>query len=296
MKTPNVTITELVAGLAEIEAGTRYAVPRQPFSAIYIPETAPLTVEVGDGPARSVDIGGLIALPTGAAHTLYLGERAPLRRAPLKPPFAQTEIADRVADGSGVVFAGRAPASTNPIPDIVPPAILLSREDLRRESQLDLVFRLIRDNALRPQEDRSQIMHRLAEIVGITLLDHVLRRLKSSGVNTGDGVGDPALRRAILAVHDRPEADWSVASLAAEAALSRSVFAERFKALLGQTPMNYLASVRMAKATGLLRASDLSIPEIAFQCGYGSDAAFHNAFKRMIGASPSEYRKAHRTP
>jgi AraC-like DNA-binding protein len=82
---------------------------------------------------------------------------------------------------------------------------------------------------------------------------------------------------------------WTVESLAEAAGLSRSAFAARFKELLGQTPLEYVTEWRMQKAIQLLERRDKKLPEVARLVGYESDAAFSKAFKRVVGANPSEY-------
>lgn len=73
--------------------------------------------------------------------------------------------------------------------------------------------------------------------------------------------------------------------------MSRSAFAVRFKDLVGETPLEYLTSWRMQKATGLLQKSDKKLFEVAKSVGYDSDAAFSKAFKRVFGLAPWEYRR-----
>ncbi|MEM1103685.1 MAG: AraC family transcriptional regulator [Pseudomonadota bacterium] len=295
MSVPNIRVTDLEAGLAILRPGVRYEASGQPFSAAYNPETGPITLAIEGKPSFVVEQGGHCSLPTGVRHFIYAGaiDRPPstLPVTPLEPPFGREDLQ---APGEGArIFAARMPTTTNPLPDIVPEVITFTAAEFAEESQLDLVFKLIRDNSLRPKEDRTHITHRLAEIAAIILLEHVLNSLKSDGLNAAPGVGDPQIRRALLAIHEGRSEDWTLERLAKEAGLSRSVFAERFKKLLDQTPMEYLTRVRMAQATRLLRTNDLSVSEIAFQSGYQSDASFHKAFKRMIGVSPNVYRRNH---
>ena len=247
-----------------------------------------MEIRLEDREPRRIEIGGLCSLPKGSEHTIRSLEKAPVRHGELNPPFA----IDPPKGEGPLVFAGRMPTVSNPLPDIVPDMIVLSASEMRRERQLDLIFKLIQDNALTPEDDRTQIIHRLAEIAGIILLEFVLRNLKLDGLNAAAGIGDPQIRRALLAIHESPQDNWTLESLAKHAGLSRSVFAERFKQLVDRTPVEYLMRIRMARATRLLRARELSVSEIAFEVGYRSDASFHKAFKRMLGMSPNEYRRA----
>ena len=83
--------------------------------------------------------------------------------------------------------------------------------------------------------------------------------------------------------------DGGIASSTAR--MSRSAFAARFKELLGQTPLEYVTEWRMQKAIPLLREAGGKLSDIAHAVGYESDAAFHKAFKRVVGIFPGEYRR-----
>ena len=105
------------------------------------------------------------------------------------------------------------------------------------------------------------------------------------------GFGDPHLGRALTAFHRAPTADWTVASLAREAGLSRTGFAERFSDRLGVTPMAYVTSWRMQIAREALSARGLSVAEAAEISGYASESAFSRVFKKEIGVSPAAFRQ-----
>jgi AraC-like DNA-binding protein len=103
---------------------------------------------------------------------------------------------------------------------------------------------------------------------------------------------DPVISRTLAILHRDPAHDWSVEELARQANTSRSVLGERFRTLLGQSPMQYLIEWRMQLAAGLLRSSSAKIADIAEQVGYGSDAAFSRAFHRHVGAWPADWRQS----
>jgi AraC-like DNA-binding protein len=102
--------------------------------------------------------------------------------------------------------------------------------------------------------------------------------------------GDAIVSRALKLMHEAPARDWSVDDLARGAHTSRSVLGERFRALLGQSPIRYLVEWRMQVAAGLLRSTELRLAAIAERAGYGSEAAFSRAFRRHLGQSPAEWR------
>ncbi|MFE7524581.1 AraC family transcriptional regulator [Kitasatospora sp. NPDC057542] len=103
-------------------------------------------------------------------------------------------------------------------------------------------------------------------------------------------LADPSLSQALQAVHEEPGRSWTVEALAARAGLSRSAFARRFTATVGQAPLAYVTWWRMALAARLLRGSDLPLSALAARVGYASEFAFSHAFKRHHGLSPGRYR------
>jgi transcriptional regulator GlxA family with amidase domain len=96
-------------------------------------------------------------------------------------------------------------------------------------------------------------------------------------------------------MHSRPADDWSVAKLAQEAGVSRSVLAERFTHYLNEPPMAYLTRWRMRLGAQLLNSSSRSVLDIASEVGYQSEAAFNRAFRREFGLPPARYRSQNRT-
>jgi AraC-like DNA-binding protein len=104
----------------------------------------------------------------------------------------------------------------------------------------------------------------------------------------GDCVVGPVLR----AMHEAPGKPWTLASLAAEAGISRTVLAKRFTELLGEPPLTYLTEWRMALAADMLAESRATVAEVAKRVGYADAFSFSAAFKRVRGVSPSGYRSA----
>lgn len=105
------------------------------------------------------------------------------------------------------------------------------------------------------------------------------------------GLSDRRIRAAISAMHAEPARHWTLEELAHISGLSRTIFAQRFKRLVGETTMCYLMRWRMLLATKRLRLGDESIASIAFELGYESESAFCTAFKRMTACSPTQYRR-----
>jgi AraC-like DNA-binding protein len=105
---------------------------------------------------------------------------------------------------------------------------------------------------------------------------------------------DPFLDRVVAAIHADPGRDWTVERLAGVGAMSRSVFAERFRTALGRSPVDYVTEVRVDAAKRML-GSGRSVSETSRELGYASDEGFSRAFRRRTGLTPSAWRAAQLT-
>jgi AraC-like DNA-binding protein len=127
------------------------------------------------------------------------------------------------------------------------------------------------------------------------LLLYLLRRWYAEQPTTPTGwaaaLRDPVTTAALRAMHADPARAWTVASLAAEAGLSRAPFARRFSMLVGRPPLTYLTWWRMTVAARLLREEDVTVAAVARRVGYASEFAFATAFRRQHGSAPGRYRR-----
>jgi transcriptional regulator GlxA family with amidase domain len=116
------------------------------------------------------------------------------------------------------------------------------------------------------------------------------------GSNEGRGQPsqDPELVRRLLRAKDRMDAasheEWPVRRLAQVSGVSEAHFARSFKDAFGVPPHRYLLTRRIEQAKTLLRDTDLSITEIAFQTGWNSLGTFGRTFRDVTGDSPGELR------
>ena len=138
----------------------------------------------------------------------------------------------------------------------------------------------------------SDMLARLTELLFVEVVRRYMRQLPAAHPGWLAGVRDPIVGQALRLLHARPGEPWTVEELARAVAVSRSTLAERFTALIGETPMRYLATWRMQLAQHLLKHTTLSLAEIAGRVGYDSDVAFNHAFKRHVGQSPAAWRLA----
>jgi AraC-like DNA-binding protein len=144
--------------------------------------------------------------------------------------------------------------------------------------------------ALALQPGGETVITRLADILVIQAIRSWIAHDPAARTGWLGALQDAQIGRAIALIHrDRARA-WTVASLAAEAAMSRSAFAARFTELVGQPAMHYVARWRMHTALTWLKEGDVKLGEVASRLGYQSEAAFSRAFKRVMGVSPGAAR------
>jgi AraC-like DNA-binding protein len=178
-----------------------------------------------------------------------------------------------------------------PLISTILPRYLHLRLEQNRSHAFQSVLDLLAAETAQPGIASSRLINCLYE----SLLVYAIRAYVSSPAAPPKGwlaaMSDKHLSKAIQAMHSGIDRSWSVASLAREARMSRSAFALKFKAVLGQTPLEYLTRWRMYKAGGMIRSNLMSFSEVASAIGYGSESSFSRVFKREMAEAPREYRR-----
>jgi len=156
---------------------------------------------------------------------------------------------------------------------------------------LEASLRYALAEARSPRPGGAGVLAKLSEVLFIEVLR--LYMSQPNGGRTGwlAGVGDRIVGGALNALHARPAHAWTLEELAQLSGTSRSVLAERFAALVGSAPMQYLTQWRMLLAANLLCGSNATLSRIAEEVGYQTDAAFSRAFRREFGAPPAAWRR-----
>jgi AraC-like DNA-binding protein len=174
--------------------------------------------------------------------------------------------------------------------DLLPPVILI-RADEPRSHALVTTLQMLSAELTSPAPGSPVIVTRLADILFI----QALRAHAAAGSCTAkprwlQALADPQIGKSLEAMHRAIGEPWTLATLASAAGMSRSAFAARFKALLGETPLEYLTRWRMETAGRLLREKGSKLYAIAKSVGYKGDAAFTRAFQRVFGVTPRSWR------
>jgi AraC family L-rhamnose operon transcriptional activator RhaR/AraC family L-rhamnose operon regulatory protein RhaS len=81
--------------------------------------------------------------------------------------------------------------------------------------------------------------------------------------------------------------------LAKIARMSKRNFMRNFQAAMGSSPIAHLIQLRLNRAASLLRRTDQSVTEIAFQVGFSDSNYFARQFRKLLGVTPGQYRKQH---
>lgn len=141
-----------------------------------------------------------------------------------------------------------------------------------------------------PSPGSSVVVDRLTEVLFIQILRLFVQQ-NPEKLGYISALSDPKIGPTLNLIHAEERAEWSVESLANQAALSRSAFTERFLKLVGESPKTYLINWRMQKAKLTLETTDVGMYDIAESAGYSSEAAFSKAFKQFFDRTPGSYRK-----
>jgi len=242
--------------------------------------------------------GDVILYPQGDPHVLSSapGMRAApnlsmFQRGTSPLPFVY-EMGGGGEDRVRVVccFLGCDERPYNPLLTALPRVIHLSARGPSATGWLGTLFNVAVTESGAARPGGENILARLSELMFVEMIRQHLESLPAAQTGWLAGLGDPVVGKALSAMHAEPSADWTVDGLARQCGVSRSVFAERFTAMVGQPPMQYLALWRAQLASHLL-ADGGHVAEVAAAVGYESEAAFSRAFKKLVGRAPAAWRR-----
>ncbi|MFF3838271.1 AraC family transcriptional regulator [Streptomyces sp. NPDC001930] len=153
---------------------------------------------------------------------------------------------------------------------------------------LNQAFREMREG----RSGASFVVDHLARLLFVQVLRTYLAEANTSPAGVLRALADAQIAPALRLMHGDPSRPWTLAELARAAAMSRTSFAHRFKAVAGVPPVTYLYNWRMRLARHSLWRDDTPVAALASSLGYASESAFSNAFKRTTGMAPRHYRHA----
>jgi AraC-like DNA-binding protein len=273
--------------------GIRFAAGPSHFH--FVEEGAAWVIPLG-GEAVRVSAGDLVLLPHGRGHSIVDSPHTPAEAigALATHAFNRDDLTLRAGGGgaSSRLVCGFFGFEGSVLPAVIsalPTVVHIPRSDAGAPPWLAAISHFLVDEARAPNPGSSLMISRLIDLL-------VIRALRSwasdQARHTGwlAGLGDERISRALSAMHADPFRRWTVNDLAEVTLMSRSIFAQRFAATVGEPPLHYLARWRLTIAADLLRSAGLKVTEAAQRVGYASDAAFSRAFKAQFGYAPSEAR------
>jgi AraC-like DNA-binding protein len=256
-----------------------------------------LWLEAGDAEPRLLGPGDLALVPRGEGHVLRSepGAAAPgildLERELLSERY---EILRHGGGGSPTTLVCGAvrfdhPAARNLVEIL--PEILHVEAGSPHTDRMPAILGLMGAEARELRPGGEAVITRLGDVLVIQAIRSWLETDPAARVGWLGALQDRQIGPAIALIHRNPARAWTVASLADQLAMSRSSFAARFTALVGEPAMAYVARWRMQIAVAALRDEGATVAELADRLGYRSEAAFSRAFKRVTGRSPGAVRR-----
>jgi len=263
----------MTEGSAVARFGDGYEVPITSGDVLIVPHGDPHVISNGDAP-RIIDADGTLdRYLAGDLATLQIGGGGEPTRF-VCGFFGCERHADRL------FLSG------------LPRAIRINLRDDVAGKWLEHSIRHLVTEAGGERPGRSALLSKMAEALFIEGLRRHMEQLPAGQTGWLAAARDRIVGATIAAIHRAPDHQWTLDSLAAEAATSRSVLTERFARFLGDSPLAYMAMWRMQLAARRLRTSRDTVLQVALEVGYESEAGFIRAFKREFGLPPAKYRKA----
>jgi AraC-like DNA-binding protein len=244
--------------------------------------------------------GDVIVLPYGDDYLMGGVEEArtvPILSLIARPPWKTMPVVEHGAGGGRTdLVCGHLhsdDALFDPAMAALPPVFVVRLADTPAAHWVEASIRY----ALASSDPAASVSvsTRLPELLLIEVLRVHLANTPASEHGWIAALRDPVLAPAMAEMHAAPNRKWTVAELAAASAVSRSVLDDRFRRLLGRSPIRYLTEWRMHVAADLFSTTDLSVAAVARRVGYESEEAFSRAFRRSLGSPPGAWRSRHHT-
>jgi len=262
------------------------------------------SVRLDDGTSVQLKAGEIVMLPHGDAHIMENG-----------PPTATVDGSEQLGEvlaqglklwrlgGGGEVtkfvcgYMACEPRLSQVFLSGLPPLFKVSIRNDASGRWLENSIRFSVDEAGQARAGGEAVRAKLSEVLFVETLRAYISNLSPEQSGWLAGARDSEVGRALAMMHRNPSHPWTIALLAKEAGVSRSVLAERFRYFLNEPPMAYLTRWRLRLGAQMLSSTSHSVGQIAAEVGYESEAAFNRAFKREFTIPPARFRnKARSTP
>lgn len=275
-----------------------YSISKEDVIWFYMIESGSANLMI-DGVCQRLEAGQIAMLPNTQQHTCHRpGHHHPKPQCLNARLRADTEEvwainAQAPVDTQIVLFECRYDKEvTKPLLAALPAMLGVEMQsESYQQSSIPLILQYLARQTSQEDLGKTAINNHLASLLLIECFSSFIKGHAEATPGWLLAIKDPYLAKALAVMHDRPENNWTIHQLAEVAGMSRTSFAERFKEIVGVTPLSYLTDYRLRLAARYLRLQPHSISRISELVGYASDSTFSQAFKRVYGLSPGAYRQ-----
>ncbi|MGC2399493.1 MAG: AraC family transcriptional regulator [Acidobacteriaceae bacterium] len=257
---------------------------------------------VENGERLALDAGDVVIFPHGDAHIIENGR-------PIKTIDLLQELARIFSQGLRLARSGGGgevtkfvcgymvcePRLSQVFLNGLPPVFKVSIRKDASGRWLENSIRFSVDQADASQAGGEAVLAKLSEVLFVETLRVYIAHLPPEQTGWLAGARDAEVGKTLALMHRSPAHPWTIAALAQEAGVSRSVLAERFRHYLNEPPMAYLTRWRLQVGAQMLASTSYSVAQIAAEAGYESEAAFNRAFKREFKVPPARFRSQSRS-
>ncbi len=255
-----------------------------------------------DGERVPLDAGDIVIFPHGHAHILENGpptESVDMRKE-LARIVSQGLKLSRLGGGGEVTkfvcgFMSCEPRLSQVFLSGLPPVFKVSIRNDASGRWLENSIRFSVNEADASRAGGEAVLAKLSEVLFVETLRVYIAQIPPEQTGWLGGARDSEVGKTLALMHRNPAHPWTIATLAKEAGVSRSVLAERFRHYLNEPPMAYLTHWRLQLGAQKMTSTNHSVAQIAAEVGYESEAAFNRAFKRQFEAPPARFRSQSKT-
>ncbi len=275
-----------------VAPGTGLRFPCEKSIGLHVVTRGPLYVHApGLAAPLALGSGDIAVMARGCEHVL--AATPSLDGVPVQPIGLPGTVRAAPPGDAASVISGAYPfwnAPVHPFFAQMPGWFVLRAAERAALGPLSLAVGLLEAELPRQELGAELALHGLLDTVFTFALRELVRRQGETQPGWSHAVRDPQVRRALSLMHADSARPWTLETLAAQAGLSRTTLAERFRAAMGDTPLAYLRTLRMQRAMRLLAETGHTLETVAAEVGYTDAFSFSKVFKRTVGVSPREFR------
>jgi AraC-like DNA-binding protein len=268
--------------------------PKDGFSQFWRVLKGRCVLKIPGGPLIHLDEGDLVFIPHGSSH--WIADHPDSARISSIAYVQAIQNGMHLFDGNGektVFVGGHFEYESEPLHPFVkdlPRYIHISNLKTKEQYWLNQAAELLFEEIGNERPGSKILIDRMAEILFI----HTMRAYLAQSTQVGGFLSafkDERISKVLKNIHNFPEKQWTLELMSTSAGMSRTLFFNTFKTLVGETPLSYLTNWRIGKAKEILAVDKANIRDIAAQVGYHSEAAFNRIFKLKVNQTPASYRK-----